>query len=690
VVSMWSRLAAEHPDQVACYDPHRPGAPDLTYAEVEALVLAAGSGLTALGLRPGQTVALLSEASSRWIVADQGVMAAGGVPAVRGSTAPVDELGHILAHAGCAGLVVQDAEALARLLPVLLKPDQPVLGFIVTMWGEPDVAAAAALTAHAEGAGATAQVVGWEALVARGRTRMAHTPFHPAQRKASDVATIVYTSGTSGHPRGVMLTHGNLQYQVDHLSHYLHVRPGDTVLSLLPPWHIYQRTAAYYVHSCAGRAVFTSVRKLREDLPRFHPDHLVAVPLVLDSLHAKIVARLQAASAVRRAVATTLVAAAIAHVRARRVVEGTSLQYAVQPRPLHALLAAALMAAFTRPLHWLAQKLVFSKVREAVGVRGTIISGGGSLAAHLDDFFEAAGISVLNGWGMTETSPVLACRRTVQNVRGSVGVAVPGTELRVVDPATLEPVPDGTQGLVLARGPGVMAGYAGDAAATAAAFRAGPGWLDTGDLGWRAPQGVPGSAMGGVVVLTGRAKDTIVLVSGKNVEPQPIEDAVCGSPLIRHALALGQDRRELGLLIFPDYDALEAALAERRSSTAGAPTVGPSPSSPPAPASAAAAAAAAPKPAQQAHAFSHGTHPLLSATSVAELEALLLPIAQALNAARLDYTPEQHIAHVGVVVRGGGLTPEDGTLTRTMKPRRAHIAAVYTPEVEALAHRLRG
>ena len=135
---------------------------------------------------------------------------------------------------------------------------------------------------------------------------------------------------------------------------------------------------------------------------------------------------------------------------------------------------------------------------------------------------------------------------------------MPGTHVRVVDPVTKADVPDGEPGLVLARGPGVMQGYYKDPSATAAAFPVGDGWFDTGDLGWRAPRGMPGSKMAGMLVLTGRAKDTIVLSSGKNVEPQVVEDALCVSPLIKHAVVVGSDHRALGAMVAADPDALEA------------------------------------------------------------------------------------------------------------------------------------
>lgn len=243
---------------------------------------------------------------------------------------------------------------------------------------------------------------------------------------------------------------------------------------------------------------------------------------------------------------------------------------------------------------------------------------------------------------MTETSPVLACRSAVKsysgNVRGSVGRQIPGTEIRIVDPNTFESLPDGKQGLILARGPGVTIGYEGDPVATAAAFEAGNGWLNTGDLGWRAPSNVPRSKMGGCIVLTGRSKDTIVLSSGENVEPQPIEDALCASPYIKFAIVIGQGHRSLGALIVTDKDAL-AAKAE-----------------------------------QDGLEFLHED-------AIDEL------IKEAIEYANRDRPAWEHVHQIHQVERPFSI--EDGTLTRTMKPRRAAIMDVYAKEIEALEQYLR-
>jgi long-chain acyl-CoA synthetase len=193
--------------------------------------------------------------------------------------------------------------------------------------------------------------------------------------------------------------------------------------------------------------------------------------------------------------------------------------------------------------------LVYQKVREATGGQiKQVISGGGSLAKHLDEFFEIIGIEVLVGYGLTETSPVTNVRRPWHNLRGSSGSPMLETEIRIVDPETRKPLPQGQHGLVMARGPQIMKGYYKKPEATAKAIDS-EGWFDTGDLGWVTPQND--------LVLTGRVKDTIVLTNGENIEPQPIEDACLRSPYIDQIVLVGQDQRSLGALIVPNLEALQ-------------------------------------------------------------------------------------------------------------------------------------
>jgi long-chain acyl-CoA synthetase len=203
------------------------------------------------------------------------------------------------------------------------------------------------------------------------------------------------------------------------------------------------------------------------------------------------------------------------------------------------------------PLHAIADKLVYRKIRAATGGQiQNIISGGGSLAKHLDLFFEIVGIDILVGYGLTETAPITNVRRSWRNLRLSSGQPLPGTEIRIVDVETRQTLPTGQKGLIFIRGPQVMQGYYRNPTDTAKAIDP-DGWFNSGDLGFVTAQND--------LVITGRAKDTIVLSNGENIEPQPIEDACLRSKYISQIVVVGQDQKSLGALIVPDLEALAQA-----------------------------------------------------------------------------------------------------------------------------------
>lgn len=607
VPDLWRSLALcdETATLVAVEDPHHSPPSQYTYEELESHMADFSRGLASKGVLPSQRVALFAEASSRWLIADGGILMSGAADAVRGSKAPAEELAYIAAHANVTALVVDSATVLRDVLASMTEASRCKLRVVVVLWGdvdrdadrdaEPGAGAGTAPRAHAP-----CPVLSFEQVLELGAQlrpvshKRAHLhnggeigggdgldgldggdgggggfvsvakntwPTHPVQ--PGDLASVVYTSGTTGTPKGVMLTHRNLISQVQRLGAVTKPKPGDRTLSLLPPWHAYERAASYFAYSCGVRQRYTNAASLKADLKEVKPDSLITVPLVLGTLYTRVLTGLAAAGRAKAVVATFLLAAGAAHVRALRVINGVDLRFALAPPDVFTALLARVVAAVTSPLHRLAEKLVYPKVREGIAVRGAVVSGGGSLPNHLDDFYESIGLQVSNGWGLTETSPVIAARRLddggAKNVRGSVGVPIPGTEVRVVDPETREVLPDGSKGLLLARGPGVMSGYLDDAAATARAIDE-EGWLDTGDLGWVAPAGVEGSNMAGNVVLVGRVKDTIVLSNGENVEPTPLEDHVTQSPLVRQVMIVGSGERHLGAVVVPDVEGVEAFL----------------------------------------------------------------------------------------------------------------------------------
>jgi long-chain acyl-CoA synthetase len=526
---LWPELARLHGERTALDAPHARPPQRLSYRELQEGIERTAASFRALGLQNGEVVALFAENGPRWLLADQGILRAGGADAVRGAGAPVEELRYILADSGAAALVVETADLFERL--ELDGPTLAGLRFVVVLEGPAP-----------RQPGLTA--LGWEEIQERGTAAPAAPP-PPAN--AERLATLLYTSGTTGQPKGVPLTHANLLHQVRCLGVAVAPSPGDRVLSVLPIWHSYERSAEYFLLSCGCTQTYTTLKKLRGDLQTVRPQYLISVPRLWEALLAGFEDALAAMPSGRQKLLRGALAVSRAYHRGRR----TALNLTVNPESATSRLGAALNAAACWPLHRLVAALLWPKVRRQIcgGDLRTAISGGGALALHVDSFFEAIGIELLVGYGLTETSPVLTCRRRWCNRRGSAGQPVADTELRIVDPESRAPRAIGERGLVLARGPQVMGGYHGKPEATAKVLST-DGWFDTGDLGLLLADGT--------LVLTGRAKDTIVLSSGENIEPGPLEDALAASPLVEQLMLVGQDRKQLGMLLVPRGEALAA------------------------------------------------------------------------------------------------------------------------------------
>ncbi len=527
---LWPALEALHGDAPALDAPHARTPERFSYRQLARAIDRAAAGFAALGVEPGAVVALFAENGPRWLIADQGLMRAGAADAVRGSGAPLEELRYILFDSGAIGLVVESAALLGRLA---LGPEALArLRFVLVLEGE------------AGPSPAGVPCLGWEDLLQRGAAAAA--PPLPAGGEQR-LATILYTSGTTGQPKGVPLSHANLLHQLRHLGVAVAPSPGDRVLSVLPIWHAYERSAEYFLLACGCSQTYTTLKQLRGDLQKVRPQYLISVPRLWEALLNGFEDALAAMPPARQRLLRGALAVSRAHHRDRR----TARDLTLAPEPIGRRLAAGLGAGLTWPLHRLAAALLWPKVRRQLvgGELRTAISGGGALAIHVDGFFEAIGIELLVGYGLTETSPVLTCRRAWANRRGSAGQPLPGTSIRIVDPESGALLPPGARGLVLARGPQVMAGYFGKPEATAKVLSA-DGWFDTGDLGRLLADGS--------LVLTGRAKDTIVLSSGENIEPGPLEEALAASALVEQVMLVGQDRRQLGALLVPKAEALAA------------------------------------------------------------------------------------------------------------------------------------
>ena len=526
---LWPILARKFGDRItALHAPHATPEITLTFAQLAQQIKQFAAGIQSLGINTGDRIALFSDNTPAWFIADQGIMTAGAVDAVRSSQADRDELLYIFQNSGSIGLIVENWATFQKIKESLGNCPPQFVVLLSNEIPEPDDAF---------------RILNIDQLLALG----AGYSLKPVERNRDDLATLIYTSGTSGRPKGVMLSHGNLLFQIDGATRVVQPQAGDRVLSLLPSWHSYERTFEYFVLAQGCTQIYTSIRYIKQDLQTYKPNFMVGVPRIWESIYEGIQKQFRTQPARKQKLIQFFLSNSQRYIEARRILNELDLEN-LTPSVAEKL-RAAITIVILYPIHALGDRIVYRKIRQATGGKVKFfVSGGGSFAKHLDNFFEIIDVQILQGYGLTETSPITNVRVPHRNLRGTSGPPLHQTEIQIVDPDSRKPLPIGEKGLILIRGPQVMKGYYQNPEATAKAINA-DSWFDSGDLGW--------VTRNGDLTITGRAKDTIVLTNGENIEPQPIEDACARSIYIDQIMLVGQDQKALGSLIVPNIEALE-------------------------------------------------------------------------------------------------------------------------------------
>lgn len=479
---------------------------DISGREMADCVWATSLGLLELDLQPGDRVGILSENRPEWAYTDFATLTARGVDVPIYPSLPAGQIEFLLRDAGVSILCVSNAKQLEKIRQI--RPNLPALRHVIGF--DDDLDAPDVLTIRK--------------LMHLGREEAVRWPSwreDALRARPGDLATIIYTSGTTGDPKGVMLTHGNLTSNTVASVEALGVHPDDECLSFLPLSHIFERMAGHYVMLHAGALInyCASFDAVAGDIVERRPTVLTAVPRLYEKIHEKVLDQVKerGAGAVR------------VYGWARR----TALAWAdlkLSGRPVPVALAIK---------YRIADQLVFSKLRRGVGGRlRCSVSGGAPLNPEIARFFYAAGIPLLEGYGLTETSPVIAVN-TFQALRiGSVGRPLPGVEVRIAE-----------DGEIVTRGPNVMQGYFNRPEATAEVLTA-DGWFSTGDIGRVDDDGF--------LFITDRKKDLIVTAGGKKIAPQAIEGRLRTNPFIANAVMLGDKRKFPILLLVPNFGKLRA------------------------------------------------------------------------------------------------------------------------------------
>jgi long-chain acyl-CoA synthetase len=469
-----------------------------SFAEVGRMTSELARGLMALGLRRGDRVAILGGTCPDWTVADCAALAAGLTVVPIYQTSPPEGCAYVLAHAGARAVICEDAAQLAKIEAV--RDACPALEHVLSFG---DFAALRRRGLDETDAGAVAERL--------------------AAVRTDDVATIVYTSGTTGPPKGCLLTHANCLFTARAYERELALTAPLTIFMFLPLAHALARMVQMVSLEVEGTLAYWrgDSRLLLEDLAEARPTHFPSVPRVFEKVHTEALAQAAAGGPVRRRVFDAALAIGLRTRRAQRA-GGANLAL--------------------RGAHAVADRLVLTKVRALFGGQLRVaLTGAAPIARDVLDFFDACGVLVLEGYGMSET-----CAAGTLNTPGALRFGSVGQPLRGTDVAIAQ------DGEVLMRGPHVFAGYHDDEHATAEALRG--GWLSTGDLGE-----LDG---GGFLHITGRKKDLIITSSGKNIAPAVIEAALRESRWISQAVVYGDQRSYLVALLTLDEEQAPALAAE--------------------------------------------------------------------------------------------------------------------------------
>lgn len=490
----------------------------MTYGELDAWVSAATVRLAALGVRKGDAVGILSRNRPQWVIADLAALSLGAAVVPLYPTLPPSYLQYIMADSKMPLLVAGDADLMSSIETITDEtPDlRERFLFDASVLAEGPEALA---SAGAGGGGAGAGTDGGPGGPGDGRGV-------PVDVGPDDLATIVYTSGTTGAPKGVMLTHGNIVSNARALIDGYGITSNDSIVSYLPLSHMFERTCGYYVFLFSGSTITYArdIVSVQEAVQEAHPTVLIAVPRVLEKAHAAARWRIEGDSPKKKAL--VLKAVASLNELANRRYRGERV--------------SPLFAARCGLYDW----LVASKFRNAAGGRiRLIVSGGASLDKQVAKVLFIVGFKIVEGYGMTEASPVIACNPD-DNIRlGTVGKPLKGVEVRI-----------GEQDEIMVRGPNVMKGYLGRPDETRDALDA-DGWLHTGDQG--------SIDADGYLSITGRLKDLIVTSYGKNISPRQIEERIARSRYIAQVMVCGDNRKFLAALVVPESEALTEYAKEK-------------------------------------------------------------------------------------------------------------------------------
>ncbi|MCB1172854.1 MAG: AMP-binding protein [Leptospiraceae bacterium] len=504
-------------------------------------MMAVSLGLSELGMQPGDKIGLIADVGPDWLPVCWGICGIGGVDVPRGTDATAGDLTYIFEHAECQ-IIFLETRAVYDKIGAQIGSFSGLKTIIFYQTTDlPDIAGIRVMTLD--------ELIASGQAVSDGAAKYRQLGQAVAE---DDLATIIYTSGTTGAPKGVMHTQKSLTWEIDQAIKGIHVPKNGVTMGFLPPWHIAERLIEGVAWHTITATAFTSVPTLAKDLQEAQPTFLLSVPRVWESFYNKVFDGVKKASPVAQKLFGFARWSAYTWSIQKDVLLGRKYYLARQNLIVSGVrkLGALVALNFLFVPNLIAQ-LILGKVRKALGGRVEFaISGAGALPEHIDRFFYSVGIPILETYGMTETVGVTCRRDKPRTVVGTVGKPFQGTQIKLIDEQGNEVTEPNQKGVAWHFGPHIMKGYYKNPEKTAEVLK--DGWLNSGDILVYTNHGE--------LKFAGRAKDTIVLFGGENVEPQPIEDTLSQSAYIQQVVVVGQDQKTLAALIVPNKEAVLAEL----------------------------------------------------------------------------------------------------------------------------------